>query len=372
MESEVKNSTENAESSSKRSRLKWWLQLSLYGFFIVAGQSVATLLGRLYFNNGGKSKWIATLVQVVGFPVLLPFQWCCFPKTNCPWPSNNITNPSSMINLASVYLVLGILVAGDCMLYSIGLQYLPVTTYSLTCATQLGFISLFSYFINRQKFTPYIVNSLVLLTISSVLLVFQSGSGDSNKMSRRKYVIGFICTLGASAGAALLLSLTQLAFQKIIKRENIRAVIDMAVYQCLVASVAVVIGIFASGDWKKVRGEMEVYRSGKLSYIMNLVWTSVSWQVFVVGVVGLVFKVSSLFSNLIITLGLPVAPILAVVFLHDRLTGLKAVALLLAMWGSFSYLYQHYLDDLKIKEKQIMITSNDGDEKVTRIVNQSG
>ncbi|KAH6790244.1 Drug/metabolite transporter superfamily protein [Perilla frutescens var. frutescens] len=365
MESEVKNSTENAESSSKRSGLKWWLQLSLYGFFIIAGQSVATLLGRLYFNSGGKSKWIATLVQVVGFPVLLPFQWCCF-------PSNNITNPLSMINLASVYPVLGILVAGDCMLYSIGLQYLPVTTYSLTCATQLGFISLFSYFINRHKFTPYIVNSLVLLTISSVLLAFQSGSGDSNKMSRRKYIIGFICTLGASAGAALLLSLTQLAFQKIIKRENIRAVIDMAVYQCLVASVAVVIGIFASGDWKKVRGEMEVYRSGKLSYIMNLVWTSVSWQVFAVGVVGLVFKVSSLFSNLIITLGLPVAPILAVVFLHDRLTGLKVVALLLAMWGSFSYIYQYYLDDLKIKEKQIMITSDDGDEKVARIVNQSG
>ncbi|KAL0305531.1 UNVERIFIED_CONTAM: Purine permease 21 [Sesamum radiatum] len=238
------------------------------------------------------------------------------------------------------------------MLYTIGLQYLPVTTYTLICASQLGFNAVFSYFLNRQKFTPYIVNSLVLLTISSVLLVFQTDPGDSNKTTKNKYVIGFICTLAASAGYALMLSLTQLAFHKVIKKETLRAVIDMTIYQSVVATGIIVIGLFASGEWRTLNREMEEYKLGKVSYVMNLLWTAISWQAFSVGCVGLIFKVSSLFSNVISILGLPVAPVLAVIFLHDKLTGLKAVAMLLAMWGFVSYMYQHYLDDLKMKEKR--------------------
>lgn len=321
----------------------------VYAFFVLAGQSVGTLLGRLYFDNGGKSEWMATLVQVVGFPVLFPFQYITTTKQN--HTGTNATKQFPLI-LASVYVSLGIFLAADCMLYSIGLQYLPVTTYTLICASQLGFNALFSYFLNRQKFTPYIVNSLVLLTISSVLLVFQTDPGDSNKTSKRKYVIGFICTLAASAGYALMLSVTQLAFQKIIKKETLRAIIDMSIYQSVVATVAIVIGLFASGDWRKLNREMEEYKLGKVSYVMNLFWTAVSWQAFGVGSVGLIFKVSSLFSNVISILGLPVAPVLAVIFLHDKLTGLKAVAMLLAMWGFVSYMYQHYLDDLKTKERR--------------------
>ncbi|KAL0352891.1 UNVERIFIED_CONTAM: Purine permease 21 [Sesamum angustifolium] len=198
------------------------------------------------------------------------------------------------------------------------LQYLPVTTYNLIGASQLGFNAVFSYFLNRQKFTPYIVNSVVLLTISSVLLVFQTDPGDSNKTTKNKYVIGFLCTLAASAGCALMLSLTQLAFHKVIKKETLRAVIDMTIYQSVVASVIIVIGLFASGEWRTLNREMEEYKLGKVSYVMNLLWTAISWEVFSVGCVGLIFKVSSLFSNVISILGLPVAPILAVILLHRR------------------------------------------------------
>ncbi|KAI3456056.1 hypothetical protein Pfo_012719 [Paulownia fortunei] len=354
LKAEVEKSSENAEinkvsSSPCLRHYKWWLQMVIYSFLVLAGQSVGTLLGRLYFDNGGKSEWMATLVQVVGFPVLFPFQW--FTSTKKNHNEMNTNKPFPMV-LVSFYLAIGIFLAADCMLYSIGLQYLPVTTYTLICASQLGFNALFSYFLNGQKFTPYIVNSLVLLTISSILLVFQTDPGDSNKSSKRKYVIGFLCTLGASAGYALMLSVTQLAFQKIIKKETLRAIIDMSIYQSIVATFAIVIGLFASGDWKKLNREMDEYKLGKVSYVMNLFWTAVSWQAFGVGCVGLIFKVSSLFSNVISILGLPVAPVLAVMFLHDKLTGLKAVAMLLAMWGFVSYMYQHYLDDLKKKEKK--------------------
>nr|XP_016502635.1 PREDICTED: probable purine permease 9 isoform X3 [Nicotiana tabacum] len=49
------------------------------------------------------------------------------------------------------------------------------------------------------------------------------------------------------------------------------------------------------------------------------------------------------------SIGLPIAPVLAVIFLHDKLTGVKVMSMLLAIWGFVSYIYQHYLDDLKDK-----------------------
>ncbi|KAG6419308.1 hypothetical protein SASPL_121524 [Salvia splendens] len=321
----------------------------LYSFFVLAGQSVGTILGRVYYDNGGKSNWMATLVQVIGFPVLIPFQF--FTTTNKNNFNDNNTRRQKL-HLATFYVAIGIFLAVDCMLYSIGLQYLPVTTYTLLCASQLGFNAVFSLFLNRQRFTPFIINSLFLLTVSSALLVFEpdTAAGGPTKISKRKYVIGFVCTLAASAGYAIMLSLTQLAFQHLIKKETTRAIVDMTIYQNLVATVVIVVGLFAAGDWRRLEAEMEGFKTGRVSYLMNLFWTAVSWQVFGVGCIGLIFKVSSLFSNVISILGLPAAPVLAVIFIGERLTGLKAVSMLLAVWGFVSYIYQHYLDDLKRKE----------------------
>ncbi|XP_071719675.1 probable purine permease 10 isoform X3 [Rutidosis leptorrhynchoides] len=291
-------------SSSWLVQYKWWIQMALFTTFVLAGQSVATMLGRLYFDKGGNSKWMATLVQTA-----------------------------------------------DCLLYTFGLKYLPVSTYSLICASQLAFNALFSYFLNGQKITPYIANSLVLLSFSSSLLVFQSDSEDSVKTSRSKYIIGFVCTVAASAGYALMLSVTQLAFQKILKSESYRVVFDMIVYQNMIASVIILVGLFASGEWKDIKNEMKNYESGTISYIMNLVWTAISWQVFSIGCVGLIFEVSSLFSNVISTLGIPIVPVFAVVFFHDKMNGVKVISMLLAIWGFTSYIYQHYLDDLQEKQR---------------------
>ncbi|KAL3643604.1 hypothetical protein CASFOL_014419 [Castilleja foliolosa] len=353
------NINENAKTINKKSSIllsyprqyKWWLQMIIYTFLVLAGQSIGTLLGRIYFVNGGQSEWMATLVQVIGFPILFPFLWLTNSKND--QTETNTTKPSKPLTLISFYIAIGIFAAGISMLYSVALQYLPVTTFTLICASQLAFNALFSYFLNNQKFTPYIVNSLVLLTISSILLVFQTDPGDnSSKTSKRKYVLGFVCALAASSSYALLLSIIHLAYQKIIKKETLRAVIDLAIYQNLVATIVVLVGFFASGDWKKLEGEIRVYKSGRVSsYVMNLFGTAVCWQAFAVGGVGLIFKVSSLFANVIGIVGVPLPPILAVIFLNDKLTGLKAVSMVLAMWGFVSYMYQHYLDDLEMKEK---------------------
>ncbi|GAV64931.1 TPT domain-containing protein [Cephalotus follicularis] len=325
----------------------WWLQMALYTLFILFGQSAATLLGRLYFNNGGKSKWMATLVQLVGFPILLPY-YCISPHKH-PTTTGICSKPPSALKLTSVYVSLGLIIAADCYLYSVGLQYVPVSTYSLICASQLAFNAFFSYFLNAQKFTAFIINSLVLLTMSSILLVFQSDSAGSNGVSKGKYAIGFICTILASAGYGFVLSLTQLCFQKVLKRETFSVVMDMIIYPCLVSTFAVLVGLFASGEWKDLNREMNEFKTGKVSYLMILIWISISWQVFSVGLVGLIFEVSSLFSNAISVFGTPIVPVLAIIFFHEKMDGIKGISMVLAIWGFVSYVYQQYLDHQKLK-----------------------
>ncbi|MED6186745.1 hypothetical protein PIB30_069648 [Stylosanthes scabra] len=340
-------------------RYRKWFCISVYIIFLLAGQSAAVLLGRLYFDKGGNSKWMSTFVQSAGFPVLLPL-YLFFSSSSSSSPqskSNNNTNKDSfektkpkVSTLIVLYIAFGLLLTGDNLMYSYGLLYLPVSTYSLLCATQLAFNALFSYFLNSQKFTAFIFNSLVLLTISAALLAINSDdSGDSSGIPRGKYIIGFILTVFASGFFSLYLSLMQLTFDKVIKDNTFSAILNMQIYPSLVATLGCVVGLFASGEWKTLHNEMQIYQKGRVSYVMTLVWIAGTWQVFSIGMIGLILEVSSLFSNLISTLSLPIVPVLAVFFFHDKFNGVKAVALLLAIWGFISYIYQHYLDDKKAK-----------------------
>ncbi|KAG9159061.1 hypothetical protein Leryth_020978 [Lithospermum erythrorhizon] len=321
-----------------------WLRVSLYIVFILAGQSSATLLGKLYYDKGGNSKWMATFVQSAGFPILVPLMFF-FQK-----PKKTSAVNSSLANLFLLYLFFGIILTGDNLMYSYGLLYLPVSTYSLLCATQLAFNALFSFFLNSQKFTALISNSLVLLTISASLLAVHSESDGTTEISKGKYAIGFLCTIGASATYSLYLSLLEVSFKKVIKMESFRVVLDMQIYPSFVATCGCVVALFASKEWENLGAEMEEYKLGGVSYIMTLVWIAISWQIASVGLLGLIFEVSSLFTNVIGTLGLPIVPVLSVIFFNDKMDGIKVIALLLAIWGFLSYVYQHYLDDIKSKK----------------------
>lgn len=350
------NTTESSQTIINQTRIthkanyKKWLKISLYIIFILLGQSMATLLGRLYFDKGGKSKWLGTLVQLAGFPILLPYYiiTATKQKTNI----SQTQQKPSLLKLALFYISLGLFLAADCYLFSVGLMYLPVSTYSLISSSQLAFNAIFSFFLNSQKFTPSIINSLVLLTISSTLLVFQTESDGSanNKISKAKYIIGFLCTIAASAGYGLVLSLTQLFFDKVVRSESFKAIVDMIVYRSFFACLAIVVGLFVSGEWRGLKREMEEFELGEVSYVMTVVWTAILWKVYTVGCVGLIFEVSSLFSNAVCVLGLPIVPVAAVVLFHDEMSGLKGVAMVLAVWGFVSYVYQQYLDYSKSKK----------------------
>ncbi|KNA04727.1 hypothetical protein SOVF_196990 [Spinacia oleracea] len=334
--------TSSLSSSTQQPGFKWWIVIAFYIVCVLLGQSVGMILGRLYFNEGGNSQWMATLVQYAGFPLLLPL-YRIFPKKSIQ--SHTPINELSPLKTASIYLFFGLFVAAVGLMYSIGLQYVPVSTFSLLCASQLAFNALFSFFLNSQKFTPYIINSLVLLTISSVLLVIQSGSSIPEGVSKANYVFGFICAIAYPMAYGLLLTLTEFTFQKILKNDSFEATLDLLLRQSFIASCVAVVGIIATGDWKTIKIEMDQFRFGKLSYVLTLVCTALSWQVYNIGLFGLIVRVSSLFSNVVATLGLPIVPVLAVIFFNDIMDGIKVVAMLLAIWGFVSYAYDQYLDE---------------------------
>ncbi|KAH1053283.1 hypothetical protein GLYMA_08G268500v4 [Glycine max] len=317
----------NESTISNKKRYYHWLIIAIHSSLVLVCASATIILRRLYYEKGGKSKWMGTLVQLAGFPIQLPVYFFLAPKN---LTTNNSIHPKqpSVSMLSFIYVSIGLLVALDRYLYSVGLWYLPVSTYSLICSSQLAFNAFFSYFLNSLKFTPYIINSLVLLTISSTLLVYQNESSldddddsDSTKISKKKYVIGFICTIGAFAGYGLWLSITQLVFKKVIKRETFKVVLDMISYPSLVATLVTLVRLFASGEWSGLKDEMKGYEMRKASYLLNHTFTAILWQV------------SSLFSNAISALGVSIVPMLAVLFFHDKMDGIKGISMVLAIWG---------------------------------------
>ncbi|GMI82260.1 hypothetical protein like AT4G18220 [Hibiscus trionum] len=326
-----------------------WLRIALYIVVGFSGTASASLLMRLYYEKGGTSKWMGTLVQVVGFPILLPYYLIPHRKAMAPNSAAAVQAPPapSIRSLVCAYVYLGLLMVGNGYLYSVGFEYLPVSTVALISASQLAFNAFFSYFLNAQKFTPLIVNSLFLLTISSVLLVTNSSSERPAGVSGQNYVVGMVCTLIATAINGLFIASQQMVFQKVLKRQTVRVAIDLVIYQSLVASIVASIGFLASGEWKGLKREMEGYALGKTSYVNTLVWTAVGWQVSILCVIAIVFESSALFANVVGALGVPIAPLAAMIVFHDKMNGIKGISMALAVWGFLSYVYQQYLDEQK-------------------------
>ncbi|MBA0619292.1 hypothetical protein Godav_028498 [Gossypium davidsonii] len=144
---------------------------------------------------------------------------------------------------------------------------------------------------------------------------------EKNPVGKNEHTIGFIAIVGASACYALLLSLTHFLFDKIQKKGTFSVVFEMQIYTSLV--------------------------SRKVIYVVSLIGTALAWQICTMGVVGLIYLVSSLFSNAVSMLSLPFVPVVGVLFYKEKMDAIKVWAMLFTLWGFDFYIYQQYLDDNK-------------------------
>uniref|UniRef100_A0A0D9WYH2 Probable purine permease n=1 Tax=Leersia perrieri TaxID=77586 RepID=A0A0D9WYH2_9ORYZ len=325
---------ESATDGSKRRTIQRCMLVLADVLMLLVGEAMAPLLSRLYYNSGGNSLWMTTLMQSAGSPLL------AIPLLLTPRAAAGEPLPA-VFKMAAICVGLGLIIGCDNLMYSYAMLYLPVSTFSLMSSTQLAFNAVTSRLINSQRFTSLILNSVVVLTFSAMLLGVDNrdGSSGSNVVPHGKHVVGIILTLSASAVHALILSLFEVTFEKVIKATTLRWVLKMQIFTNMVALVVSMMALFASGEWRSIHGEMVMFKNGKVSYVVTLIGIAVGWQAAALGAMRLIARVSSLFANVTGTLALPLVPVLAVMLFGDRMTGIKVVAMLMAVWGFLSYVY---------------------------------
>ena len=143
--------------------------------------------------------------------------------------------------LVLIYVSLGLIVARDNLIYSWGIPYIPVSTYSLLCSIQLDFNVLFAFIFNRKKITPFILNSLVFLSLSAIMVGIHSDSDMHEGVNNGKYIIGFIRNVATFSMYGLILQLMQLVFNRVLKKETFVVVLEMQIFTSIVSIVVCII-----------------------------------------------------------------------------------------------------------------------------------
>ncbi|CAN6167273.1 unnamed protein product, partial [Urochloa humidicola] len=249
---------------------------------------------------------------------------------------------------------LGLIAGVDNFLYTWGLEFLPVSTSAILISTQLVFTVFFAFIIVGQRLTPATVNAVALLTVGAVVLGLHVSSDRPAGVTGGQYWMGFALTLGAAVLYGLFMPLVELAYKRAAaaggRALTYAVVMEVQLVIGFVATAFCTVGMIINKDFQVIPREAKQFELGEARYYMVLVWAAVLWQFFFLGTVGVIFCVHTLLAGILIAVFIPVTEVAAVIFLHEKFSSEKGVALVLSLWGLASYSYGEW-SEARAKKK---------------------
>ncbi|KAG5541819.1 hypothetical protein RHGRI_021606 [Rhododendron griersonianum] len=375
------------ETNQNANKKMKWALLLLNAIFLTIGACGGPMVMRLYFIHGGNRVWLSSWLETGGWPInFVPLLVTYFLRRRKEGPAAKLYFMRRPVFVAAT--VIGILTGLDDYLYAYGVARLPVSTSSLVLASQLAFTAVFAFLLVKQKFTPYSINAIALLTIGAGVLALHTSSDRPEGESSKEYFMGFFMTVAAAVLYGFILPLVEMTYKKARQALTYTLVLEIQVVMCFFATVFCTIGMAINKDFKgmgqttatedhhrqvhippipahAIPREASEFGLGETTYYVVLVCSGLVWQGFFLGAIGVIFAGSTLLCAIIIAVLLPMTEILAVIFYKEKFTAEKGVSLVLSLWGFVSYFYGELKHSKEKSETQTPETEMAVDISVT-------
>ncbi|XP_031131190.1 purine permease 1-like [Ipomoea triloba] len=352
---------------SSHLRLRRRLLLIFSCIILTIGQCGGPLLTRLYFLHGGKRVWFSSWLQTVSFPVtFIPLAAAYFNRRKTQGPAAKLTFLTPKIFLASAFI--GLLLGIDGYMNAFGVSKLPVSTSSLLLATQLAFTAGFAFLLVRQRFTPFSVNAIVLLTTAAAVLAIGADGDKPAGESTKDYILGFVLTLLAAALYGFFLPLIEYTYKMGKEGMTYAFVLELQCVMSFFATAFCTVGMIVNKDFQAISSEARGFDFKEGTYYVVVICSAIVWQLLLLGMVGVSCYGSSLLSGILLATLLSVTEVLAVVFFKEKFGAEKGVSLALSLWGFTSYFYGEVknnktsTEDSQTKDDDLDNNNNNNDD----------
>lgn len=236
---------ENQVSNRSRRKILLIVNCLLLSFGCAGGP----LLMRLYFLHGGKKYWLSAWLLTGGWPFMfIPLIIVYFYRRKIEGSAAKLVFITPRLFAAAAFI--GVLTGLDDYFFANGVAKLPVSTSSLIIATQLGFTALFAFILVKQKFTPYSVNAVFLMTVGAAVLALHASSDRPKGESNKDYFWGFFMTLAAAALYGFVLPLIELTYSKAKQPITYTLIMEIQLVMSFFATAFCTIGMLARHDFQ--------------------------------------------------------------------------------------------------------------------------
>ncbi|OAY68569.1 putative purine permease 5, partial [Ananas comosus] len=323
--------TSSVFETFRRKPVSYRILLVLSSAAMLTAFPASSLLSRLYYSDGGQSKWIISWAAVAGWPLTALF---LIPA----YFANRISPTPLSLKLLAWYILLGFLSAADNLMFAWAYAYLPASTASLLAASSLVFSSLFGYFIDQPRFRK---RDRDHHRRRSVVIALDARSDRYEGITDKQYTLGFVWDILGSALHGLIFALSELVFIKVLGRRSFHVVLEQQVMVSFAAFAFTTLGLVVQKGFAEMRSEAERFARGGSSYAQVLFWAAVTFQLGVLGGTGVLFLASTVFAGVLNAVRVPLTSIAAVVLFQDPMSGFKILSLVITVWGFGSYVVGH-------------------------------